>query len=501
MRFPTILLLILATCCLLRPSAQCESGASRKLSPVPLINIYTFIEEVTFEWSGSNKNVKVEGQKQVLFHDETGQLTDEFLKAVEAINEAFGYEKVIPQLSTKTNSDVGEILVYLADYPDVRSVLRKAGGRGGSFSNEWDGWLWYDDNDEVERGIIGLARERLAAETFSFHLIQSLFFTLGYQGYSSVFPNSIFGSYDARARKEAKDKGAPLPLITEIDKSVIRFCDVYLHAGAKERDLKDAISKEWPKYAARVDAKNLALEPTPAVRPNNPAPADPTPHADSPPMQIEERHEWLAIDQMGIPDSLKSAVAPLAEFRDRYESALERKTESAKARGDSDLANECIDELASFRDGGWPDGYAFNQELKVMEGTFIVHYGRLWLTDGQRLRSLPIEETKKEEKLNEVVIARSYWQMGYSPPPNAPDALAIYTWHLKAPLLRRMDHSGPGLRDPKRTTQDVLTDAGISFDREGSSAVYNVEKHTLTLRHSASMLIHCDELLKDYGLR
>ena len=176
----------------------------------------------------------------------------------------------------KTNSDVGEILVYLADYPDVRTVLRKAGGSGGSFSNEWDGWLWYDDNDEVERGIIGLARERLAAETFSFHLIQSLFFTLGYQGYSSVFPNSIFGSYDARARKKAKDKGSPLPLITEIDKSVIRFCDVYLHAGAKERDLKDAISKEWPKYAARIDAKNVALEPTPVVRPNNPAPADPT---------------------------------------------------------------------------------------------------------------------------------------------------------------------------------------------------------------------------------
>ncbi len=216
---------------------------------IPPDRIYEFIKDITLNWRTTSRSRVAKSQFQVYFNDTTGKLRDPFFAAIEDINSAFGYEKFLPQLTTKTTLEEGHVLVYLGPYDDTRRLLREAGGRGGSFDESWSGWFWWDEDEAISKAVVGMAIERLTSNTFPYHLRESLLTSLGYSGYSNVFANSVFAVTN---RSQADPKVSP---ISDLDRVVLRFCDVHLATDSSQSDMRKIVAEKWPDFAQQEDKK------------------------------------------------------------------------------------------------------------------------------------------------------------------------------------------------------------------------------------------------------
>lgn len=230
-------------------SAGAPATAKPTYASIPPDRIYEFIKDITLNWSSTSRNRVAKSQFQVYFNDTTGKLRDPFFAAIEDINAALGYEKFLPQLTTKTTLEEGHVLVYLGPYDDTRRLLREAGGRGGSFDQSWSGWFWWDADEAISKAVVGMAIERLSSNTFPYYLRESLLTSLGYSGHSRVFANSVFATTD---RSKADPNVSP---ISDLDRVILRFCDVHLATDSSRGDMRKTVAENWLDFAQQEDKK------------------------------------------------------------------------------------------------------------------------------------------------------------------------------------------------------------------------------------------------------
>jgi len=235
------------------PKADAPPGQP-KFSGASFDFVYSYIKDISLGWSSESRSKKSESQKQVLFRDTTGRATDAFMQAVEDINQAFGYQKLVPQLSTKEASKDQAIVVMLGPEREAKRFLREAGSRTSPTREAWSGWFWWDDSNEMSKAVIAIFQEQVSDHSLKFYLRRSLLTALGYPGYTSG-KDSIFDDYGRRFPrfKNKPSEQQPVNFMTEWDVAILRFCDRFLATDASRPNIKKVITKEWPEFAADLD--------------------------------------------------------------------------------------------------------------------------------------------------------------------------------------------------------------------------------------------------------
>lgn len=258
-----VLLAILA----LAPSArsqapQTASNSSPPNTPkrIPFASasadsIFKYISAISLGWRSESKTRKSESQKQVLFRDSTGRCTDSFLQAVEDLNKAFGYQKLMPQITTKDQTKDQAVVLLLGTKSDGRRFLREAGARAGTPNGAWNGWFWWDASNEMSKAAIAIYLEEVTEHSLKFYFRRSLLTALGYPGYTERY-NSIFDTYESRY-PNPKEVAALDPkatsFLSEWDVAILRFCDRFLSTDANRSNIRKVIAREWPGFAVQLD--------------------------------------------------------------------------------------------------------------------------------------------------------------------------------------------------------------------------------------------------------
>jgi hypothetical protein len=217
-------------------------------------SIYNYISSICLGWQSESKTKKSESQKTVLFRDKTGRYADAFLEAVEDLNRAFGYEKLLAQISTKEQTKDQAVVLFVGSKSEGRRFLRDSGG-SSAWRGAWDGWFWWDASNELSKAAIAISLEDVTDHSIKYYFRQSLLTALGYPGYTRSL-NSIFDNYEIRFRSQMDNSThdpIATPFISDWDVAILRFCDRFLATDASRSNIRKVISREWPAFAAQLD--------------------------------------------------------------------------------------------------------------------------------------------------------------------------------------------------------------------------------------------------------
>lgn len=235
-----------------------NSPAPPKRTPFASVSpdaVYNYISAISLGWRSESKTKKPESQKQVLFRDTTGRYADIFLGAVEDLNKAFGYQKLIPQLSTTDQTQDQAVVIFLGTKTEGRRFLREAGERSDSTKGAWSGWFWWDASNEMSKAALAIYLEDVTEHSLKFYLRRSLLTALGYPGYTQR-QNSIFAVYEGRfpnPKEIATHDAKTAPFMSEGDVAILRFCDRFLSTDASRSNIRNVIAREWPGFAVQLD--------------------------------------------------------------------------------------------------------------------------------------------------------------------------------------------------------------------------------------------------------
>jgi hypothetical protein len=218
-------------------------------------SVYNYISAISLGWRSESKTKKSESQKQVLFRDTTGRYADAFLEAVEDLNHTFGYQKLLPQLSTKDQTKDQAVVLLVGPKSEGRRFLRESGARAATTSGAWDGWFWWDASKEMSKSAIAIYLENATEHSLKYYFRRSLLTALGYPG-SIQRMGSIFDVYESRfpnPKDIAVHDPKITPFVSDWDVAILRFCDRFLSTDASRTSIRKIIAREWPGFAAQLD--------------------------------------------------------------------------------------------------------------------------------------------------------------------------------------------------------------------------------------------------------
>lgn len=226
----------------------------RKQNPARSLNkdqLYDYIMGITNGWKGETYFYKSERQKQALFRDVTGTKSDVFFAAVEDINQTFGYQKLLPQLSASNQVHDQSITIFYGPKIEGRKFLRDAGAEQRS-NNEWSCWFWADEKKEL-KGIIAIYEEDVDARELPYYLRRSLLVALGYPGHTDVV-ESVFNDYRNRQElKQVPNSDYESKILTPYDRALLAFCDRFLVTDSSRGDIRIELRKNWWDFIAKLD--------------------------------------------------------------------------------------------------------------------------------------------------------------------------------------------------------------------------------------------------------
>ena len=240
-----------------------EAGAAdierpeRKQNPARSLNkdqLYDYIMGITNGWKGETYFYKSERQKQALFRDVTGTKSDVFFAAVEDINQTFGYQKLLPQLSASNQLHDQSITIFYGPKREGRKFLRDAGAEERS-NSEWSCWFWGDEKKEL-KGIIAIYEEDVDSRELPYYLRRSLLFALGYPGHTDVV-ESVFNDYRNRNQlKELPYSDYESKILSPYDRALLVFCDRFLVTDSSRGDIRIELRKNWWDFITKFDSKS-----------------------------------------------------------------------------------------------------------------------------------------------------------------------------------------------------------------------------------------------------
>jgi hypothetical protein len=229
----------------------------RKQNPARLLNkdqLHDYIMGITNGWKGEIYFYKSERQKQALFRDVTGTKSDVFFAAVEDINQTFGYQKLLPQLSASNQLHDQSIVIFYGPKREGRKFLRDAGAEQRS-NNEWSCWFWADEKKEL-KGIIAIYEEDVDARELPYYLRRSLLVALGYPGHTDVV-ESVFNDYRNRNQlKELPYSDYESKILSPYDRALLVFCDRFLVTDSSRGDIRIELRKNWWDFITKFDSKS-----------------------------------------------------------------------------------------------------------------------------------------------------------------------------------------------------------------------------------------------------
>lgn len=226
------------------------------LKNVKIEYVYRFLLDIcTRDWSIRGRVYKADSQIQVIFHDDTGQNASTFLNSVNNLNKAFGYEKLVPQISAAENPNSETIIIYYGPLSEGRRRLRAYGARGVSLST-WRFWSFWDDsqNRAISRTFGAISCEQVSELRLSYAIQRICLGALGFPGYSDSYPGlaqpkggGIFSaSRDPVGLENSVENQNKL--LTNFDRAAIRFVDRYVKTNSSRGDIVKLVKAKWPDF-------------------------------------------------------------------------------------------------------------------------------------------------------------------------------------------------------------------------------------------------------------
>ena len=236
--------------------AAVEAGSSGR-APFASISVDVISEcltEITLGSRGHHTR-KSESQKQVLFQDVTGKYADTFLKAVQELNSAFGYEKLTPQFTTRDETKDQAFTLLVGPRTEARKFLREATSQSVSPDGKWQAYYWWDSAREMSKAAIAICTEEITPHSAKHYIRSTLLHALGYPGKTRRF-QGIFQSYrsrfpDAKAIATHDSEGAAF--LSDWDVALLRFSDRFLESDASRTNIRKIVAQHWPQFAAELD--------------------------------------------------------------------------------------------------------------------------------------------------------------------------------------------------------------------------------------------------------
>jgi hypothetical protein len=213
-----------------------------------------FIVDVcTKDWNIRGRVYKADSQTQVIFHDESGKNADTFLNAVSDLNEAFGYQKLTPQLSANVAPLTESIVIYYGSPSLGRSKLREFGA-SGALVRPWSYWSYWDNNQNraISRTLGAISDKDVSGLNLSFVIKRIILGASGFPGVSERYPGlsqpkggGIFSNLRSPCSNSENTRENQKKLLSNFDKAVIRFVDRFLETNSSRGDIHKLINRRW----------------------------------------------------------------------------------------------------------------------------------------------------------------------------------------------------------------------------------------------------------------
>ena len=235
--------------------------------------VQNFICDITLNWRGETRTRKIRNQVRVVFFEDgaVDNNIESFLSAVREINEALGYEKLIPTVCNASNrfyANDGEIFIYYGDYSKENSLLRSAGSLS-AMSGWWGSWNHWDDQKNITRSTIAIDKKKVNGILLAYCLRRSILIPLGFPGDSKNYPANNLGAsglFDcSRIHRILKNSTPELNnaghLVTEYDKAIIGFSERFIQINSSRSEIKKNVLQNWDNYILDFyNSKKIAAE-------------------------------------------------------------------------------------------------------------------------------------------------------------------------------------------------------------------------------------------------
>lgn len=215
-----------------------------------------FIKDIcTKTWEIRGRIYKADSQIQVIFHDKTGRNGAIFLDTINEINNVFGYDKLIPQISASKTPNNSSIIIFYGPTSEGRIKLRNFGAKTAPV-NPWSYWSLWDDteNRAISKTMAAISYESISELRLSYAITRICLGALGFPGSCENYPGipqsdggGIFSRlrYPKNAKYKAEDQKY---LISTFDRAVIRFVDRFIKTNSTLADVNKEIDANWIEF-------------------------------------------------------------------------------------------------------------------------------------------------------------------------------------------------------------------------------------------------------------